>query len=131
MIWILKKLRVVHIFSQGPWTDAGQITYRSMEELLDKLPEVVLGDRAATTTKQYANGFQRWSSWARARSQPIPVLPASPFHGSLYLMSIMQTCNTAAPVKTAFYSIAWAHSSIIAVPYRQPITKVSAGICKE
>ena len=87
----------------------GQITDRTMKELFDKLPEVVLGDRAATTTTQYANGFQRWSSWARARSQPIQVLPASPLHVSLYLMSIMQTCNTPAPVMTAFYSIAWAH----------------------
>ena len=79
---------------------------RTMKELFDKLPEVVLGDRAATTTTtQYANGFQRWLSWARARSQPIQVLPASPLHVSLYLMSIMHV----APVMTAFYSIAWAH----------------------
>ena len=91
------------------------MTDQVMKDLFDKLPGVILQDRAASTTTQYINGFQRWKRWAQARTQPVNVLPASPLHVAIYLLSIMQTSNTTAPVTTAFYSLAWAHR-IASVP---------------
>ena len=116
---------VLNIFLQGPWKNEGsQISDPLMQDLFEKLPGVVLKDKADSTTTKYAQGFQRWAIWAKARDQPVPVMPASPLHVALYLLSLMQTSDTPSPITTAFYSIAWAHRvSSLTPPTDHPLPK--------
>ena len=95
-----------------------------MQRLMDQLLRVVLQDRATSTTTQYINGFHRWVEWVQVRTPPLPLLPAAPLHIALYLLSLMQTSSTAAPVITAFYSIAWSHRvAMLEPPTDNPLPK--------
>ncbi|CAH3032798.1 unnamed protein product, partial [Porites lobata] len=80
----------------------------SLRCLAEKLPEIVLGSRADSTTLTYLNGFKRWRAWAN-RFPEVAVLPATPAYVSLYLLSVLQASSSPAPVQNAFYSIRWAH----------------------
>ena len=63
--------------------------------LVNKLPEVVLGSRADSTTAPYFSGFRRWRSWA-SRFPEIRVLPATPAYVSLSLLSLFQASTSPA-----------------------------------
>ena len=90
------------------WAELNDVKAHSLRCLAEKLPEIVLGSRADSTTLTYLNGFKRWRVWAN-RFPEVIVLPATPVYVSLYLLCILQASTSPAPVQNAFYSIHWAH----------------------
>ncbi|PFX25561.1 Integrase/recombinase xerD-like [Stylophora pistillata] len=90
------------------WSEVTHVQDPSLRLLANKLPQVVVGSRADSTTATYLCGFKRWGSWA-SRFPEINVSPASPAFVSLYLLSVLQASTSPAPVQTALYSIRWAH----------------------
>ena len=89
--------------------ELNDVTAPSLRSCLAKrLPEIVLGSRADSTTLTYLNGFKRWRAWAN-RFPEVAVLPATPAYVSSYLLSVLQASSSPAPVQNAFYSIRWAH----------------------
>lgn len=91
------------------WKDLKDAASHSaeLERLAESLPAVVLASRASNTVNKYSGGFARWKTWAQLHG--ILILPASPFHVSLYLRFLMQDAKTDAPLRTAIYSIDWVH----------------------
>ena len=96
--------------SAGPvmWAELNDVRAPSLRCLAKKLPEIVLGSRADSSTLTYLNSFKRWRAWAN-RFPEVAVLPATPAYVSLYLLSVLQASSSPAPVQNAFYSIRWAH----------------------
>ena len=95
-------------FASPMWAELNDVKAPSLRCLAEKLPEIVLGSRADSTTLTYLNGFKRWRAWAN-RFPEVAVLPATPAYVSLYLLSVLQASSSPAPVQNAFYSIRWAH----------------------
>ena len=79
-----------------------------MEQLAADLPEVLCSSRAPLTVKKYVSAFKRWQDWAAG--QGVQALPADSFHVALYLVKLMQSSNTAAPVTAAVAGISWMHN---------------------
>ena len=96
------------VFASPMWAELNDVKAPSLRCLAEKLPEIVLGSRADSTTLTYLNGFKRWRAWAN-RFPEVAVLPATPAYVSLYLLSVLQASSSPAPVQNAFYSIRWAH----------------------
>lgn len=96
------------VFASPMWAELNHVEDPSLRRLAEKLPKVILGSRADNTTLSYLNAFKRWRSWA-CKFPEITVLPATPAYVSLYLLSVLQSSMSPAPVQTAFYSIRWAH----------------------
>ena len=96
------------VFASPMWAELNDVKAPSLRCLAEKLPEIVLGSRADSTTLTYLNGFKRWRAWAN-RFPEVAVLPATPAYVSLYLLSALQASSSPAPVQNAFYSICWAH----------------------
>ena len=90
------------------WSELTHVQDPSLRLLATKLPQVVLGSRADSTTATYLCSFKRWCSWASGFPE-ISVLPATPAFVPLYLLSVLQASTSPAPVQTALYSIRWAH----------------------
>ena len=90
------------------WAELNDVKAPSLRCLAEKLPEIVLGSTADSTTLTYLNGFKRWRAWAN-RFPEVAVLPATPAYVSLYLLSVLQATSSPAPVQNAFYSVRWAH----------------------
>ena len=90
------------------WAELNDVRAPSPRCLALKLPEIVLGSRADSTTLKYLKGFKRWRAWAN-RFPEVAVLPATPAYVTLYLLSVLQASSSPAPVQNALYSIRWAH----------------------
>lgn len=75
--------------------------------LANSLPSVLLASRASSTVDKYPGGFTRWKAWAQLHT--IPILPASPFHVSLFLRYLMQDAKIIYPMNTAIYSLDLVH----------------------
>ena len=95
-------------FTSSMWAELNDVRVPFLRCLAQKLPEIVLGSRADSTTLKYLKGFKRWRAWAN-RFPEVAVLPPTPAHVSLYLLSVLQASSSPAPVQNAFYSIRWAH----------------------
>ena len=61
------------------WAELNDVKAHSLRCLAEKLPEIVLGSRADSTTLTYLNGFKRWRVWAN-RFPKVIVLPATPVY---------------------------------------------------
>ena len=96
------------VFSSPLWLELTHVQDPSLRLSANKLPQVVLGSRADSTTATYLCGFKRLRSWA-SRFPEIGVLPETPSFVSLHLLSVLQASTSPAPVQTALYSIRWAH----------------------
>ena len=96
------------VFASPMWAELNDVKAPSLRCLAEKLPEIVLGSRADSTTLTYLNGFKRWRAWAN-RFPEVAVLPATPAYVSLYLLIVLQASSSPAPVQNAFYNIRWAH----------------------
>ena len=95
-------------FASPMWAELNDVKAPSLRCVAKKLPEVVLGSRADSTTLTYLNSFKRWRAWAN-RFPEVAVLPATPAYVSSYLLSVLQASSSPAPVQNALYSIRWAH----------------------
>ena len=82
---------------------------KHMRQLECKLQNVLKKCRAPKTVVKYEAGFKRWKRWAK--EQNVKSLPADPYHVVLYLIDLMQTASSPAPISTAVYSIAWKHKN--------------------
>ena len=89
------------VFTSPMWAELNDVKAPSLRCLAEKLPEIVLGSRADSTTLTYLNGFKRWRAWAN-RFPEVAVLPATPAYVSLYLLSVLQASSSPAPVQNAF-----------------------------
>ncbi|XP_060558663.1 uncharacterized protein LOC132718966 [Ruditapes philippinarum] len=78
-----------------------------LSSLAASLPNVVLKSRAVNTSKKYQRSFNAWCQWAS--NYKLNSLPAFDTDFSLYLISIIQKCNSASSVDDAFYGVKWAH----------------------
>ena len=77
------------------------------EVLADKvvlLPEILRRSRANNSCRKNELGFLRWKKWAESNGVECRhILPAQVFPVALYLVSLIQTGSTPAPVITAFF----------------------------
>ena len=86
-------------FASPMWAELNDVKAPSLRCLAEKLPEIVLGSRADSTTLTYLNGFKRWRAWAN-RFPEVAVLPATPAYVSLYPLSVLQASSSPAPVQS-------------------------------
>ncbi|XP_060597906.1 uncharacterized protein LOC132751710 [Ruditapes philippinarum] len=78
-----------------------------LSSLAVSLPEVALSSKACNTSKKYQRSYNSWSKWARQHS--LVVFPANDVDFSLYLVSLIQSCNSPSTVDEAFYGMKWAN----------------------
>ena len=78
-----------------------------LQRLMQKLPSVLRKSRADRTVVKYEGAFAAWSRWAR--TQRVCSSPADPLHVALYLVWLIESANTPAPVSAALYGISWHH----------------------
>ena len=107
-IWSFISSVLSDVFASPMWAELNVVKAPSLRCLAEKLPEIVLGSRADSSTLTYLNGLKRWSAWAN-RFPEVVVLLVTPACVSLYLLSVLQASSSPAPVQNAFYSIRWAH----------------------
>ena len=74
----------------------------------NKVPEVLLRCQANSTNKAYSRVFKLWKSWA-ANFEEVVVLPANPYHVSLFIIQQSEKTNSASSVKLILPSLKWAH----------------------
>ena len=86
-------------FASPMWAELNDVRAPSLRCVAKKLPEVVLGSRADSTTLTYLNSFKRWRAWAN-RFPEVAVLPATPAYVSLYPLSVLQASSSPAPVQS-------------------------------
>lgn len=77
-------------------------------KLKDKLPNAIKQSKAGNTVKQYSSEYNKWKRWTDNFREVSP-LPASDFHVALYLLSLVQSANSASVIVSARYGIKWAH----------------------
>ena len=66
------------------WAELNDVKAPSLRCLAEKLPEIVLGSRADSTTLTYLNGFKQWRAWANRFSE-VAVLPVTPGYVFFYI----------------------------------------------
>ena len=107
-IWSFISSVFSDVFASPMWAELNDVKAPSLGCLAGKLPEIVFGSRADSSTLTCFNGFKRWRGWFN-RFPEVAVLPATPAYVSLYLLSALQASSSPAPVQNAFCSICWAH----------------------
>ncbi|XP_072042790.1 uncharacterized protein [Amphiura filiformis] len=53
------------------------------------LPSLLMGSKAASTTKQYLAAWKKWRNWASSKTG-VRIFPVNPFHFSLYISHLAQ-----------------------------------------
>jgi hypothetical protein len=96
------------VFTSAVWEGVKGVRDPELQRLAAKLPGIAMCSKQDNTVKQYSYGFQRWKTWA-SKFVEVVVLPAEPRFVSLYLVHVLESSKTCAPVINAFYSISWAH----------------------
>ena len=96
------------IFSIGVWKRSSQLQHPDLKSLARQLPFVALQSRQDKTVRNYHNGYLRWRRWA-SQYEEVQHLPADSYHIALYLMHLLNSSVSHAPVSLGFYSISWAH----------------------
>jgi len=103
------------IASSRPYPEFRDLEDPELRHLRDLLPSVVISDRAPNTVEKYVRAFLQWKSFAI--SKHLPFLPATGPHVALYLLKLLQSARSPAPLSTATFAIAWAHRK---AGYRSP-----------
>ncbi|XP_046550287.1 uncharacterized protein LOC124260082 [Haliotis rubra] len=86
----------------------------SLKSEVSSLADLLDDARAASTSRAYASGFQRFKVWAQSHGLSV-VIPIAPLYCALYLLSLIQNSSSISPIVTAFYSIRYAHV-IVGIP---------------
>ncbi|XP_065195395.1 uncharacterized protein LOC135826722 [Sycon ciliatum] len=91
------------------WTALEQLAKEdsAIGKLMHLLPKVMLCGHAPSTVQTYARGFNRWHAFASSAS--LTAFPADGLHVGLYLVHLLLSSSSPAPVATAVASISWVH----------------------
>eukprot|EP00117_Sycon_ciliatum_P007636 scpid19765/ scgid10658/ len=110
----LSLLLVLCFFPTAPqhipgWTALEQLAKEdsAIGKLMHLLPKVMLCGHAPSTVQTYARGFNRWHAFASSAS--LTAFPADGLHVGLYLVHLLLSSSSPAPVATAVASISWVH----------------------
>ncbi len=96
------------IMKHGKWRELKEVAEeKGLESLSCDAQKLVMESHAASTVKGYTAAFNRWWKWAE-EYEFVPI-PAAPVSVTLYLMHLLERCDTVSPVNTAVAAIAWAH----------------------
>ncbi|XP_066265891.1 uncharacterized protein [Branchiostoma lanceolatum] len=88
--------------------------------LSDLLSSIIVADRAPNTIKKYVGAFKKWKSFATAKG--LPYLPATGPHLALYLLKLLQSSRSPAPLDSAAFAVAWAHrKACYSSPHLHPL----------
>ena len=79
-----------------------------LREYGSHLSDLFLRSKAENTVKKYRYGFAAWRKWCNDYDS-ITSVPASAYHVSLYISSLVQEGASVSKIDQAVYSIAWAH----------------------
>jgi len=97
-------------FSKGEWQELKRIEHPELQALVQKMPGIVLRDRAPSTVKGYTRAVQRWCQWAD--KYKLNSLPARSTDICIYLTFLLQTARSPSPINLAVSALAWAHEKI-------------------
>ena len=89
----------IDVFSSGIWSELSAIQDPELQQLAESLPSIVLQGKAVSTVKEYAGAYNRWKTWATARSEVGSDLPPSPVHISLEAVNALSWVNQIATVE--------------------------------
>lgn len=78
-----------------------------LQNLAAQLPEVLAGSKAEATIKRYAAPWAKFKAWTYTVG--VAFLPADPIMVALYLMLVMQTCQSMSAVSVASAAIYCMH----------------------
>lgn len=81
-----------------------------LQELATSLPLALAGRLVPQTTADYASVVERWTR--SAEEHDVQSYPANAFHLALYLVHLMRTVRTLAPVVKVVYGVSWAHETV-------------------
>ncbi|CAH1244291.1 Hypp7251 [Branchiostoma lanceolatum] len=95
------------IASTQPYPELRDLRDPELRSLRDLLPSIIVADRAPNTIKKYVRAFKKWKSFATAKD--LPYLPATGPHLALYLLKLLQSSRSPAPLDSAAFAVAWAH----------------------
>jgi len=96
-----------------------------LASIVDMIPGVAMGDRAASTVRKYAGAYRRWNLWAQAHH--LVALPASPVAVACYFLFLASTARSPSPVSSALQGIDWAHRHAgLPCPGDHPVARQTA-----
>ena len=111
------------VFSKGVWPEIRQIDDPKLKELAESLLAITLQSKAPAMVKKYAGGFSRWKRWAKSKPG-VEAFPAKLFQSALYLVFLIQSSKTSAPVEEAINSLSWAYQlAVVEDPTDHPLVK--------
>ncbi|KAI8506506.1 hypothetical protein Bbelb_159330 [Branchiostoma belcheri] len=95
------------IAATQPYQELCDVRDPELRALTNLLPSVLIADRSTNTVKKYTRSFLRWKAFATDKH--VPYLPAKGPHVALYLLHLLQSSRSPAPLDAACFAIAWAH----------------------
>ncbi|KAI8494378.1 hypothetical protein Bbelb_276040 [Branchiostoma belcheri] len=95
------------IAAAQPYQELCDVRDPELRALTNLLPSVLIADRSTNTVKKYTRSFLRWKAFATDKH--LPYLPAKGPHVALYLLHLLQSLRSPAPLDAACFAIAWAH----------------------
>lgn len=112
-----------------PYPDRLEEQSCSIRSLARVIPSIIIQDRAPSSIKKYVSSFLPWRKWTEARD--INVLPTSGPEFSLYLVHLLQTTTSLAPIQAAAFGAAWAHQkACLLSPVQHTMVKQLLEACK-
>lgn len=87
--------------------DSGIKEENCLFSLVDNFASRLLDSRSDNTVKKYTYGFDKWRIFANNHS--LNIMPASPVHVALCIVSLLDNGATYSSVTSIVYSIKWAH----------------------
>ncbi|KAK3099168.1 hypothetical protein FSP39_000438, partial [Pinctada imbricata] len=101
-------IRLTDLFQNGRWKKIHREDDVRLKELASQIPDTILHSKSANTFKNYNYAFKLWCKWC-AQFREVNSMPASDYHVSLYIISIMQSSGSVSKINQAIYAITWAH----------------------
>ena len=77
------------------------------EELLPRLPELVVASRSRSTASKYTGYFRRWTRFIQGRGHSS--LPARGIHVALFIIHLLDKGLSSTSILSFVYSIKWVH----------------------
>ena len=111
--------------------DEFKANHPDLADSVDKLPTVMMADRAPATVSKYAGAFQRWAEWAK--SHQLLSLPAAPVGVACYLLKLSAAAQSPSPISSALHGIDWAHRKAnLQCPGQHPtVRQVADGLSRQ